>query len=407
MKKSLLFLTSSNLSVNPRLYKELLLAAEAGYHITFVGFKLGMWSDENDKKLIQAFKNLDAVYLDATRSKFFPWIYYAITEKMARFAWPLFKRSYLVTITAHTKRSLALLRALRRLNGKKFDLVIGHNLPALYPAYIASKKFNCGFAFDVEDYHPGEVSPIEERDEKTRREFLMVEFLPKAKYVSSASPLITAKVESTISGLPSIFTVNNSFKSKEFHVPADLTKSKLQLVWFSQNISAGRGLELVLNGWKNLSSYCELTLIGKIDPLFSETISLAGPGVTILEPMDQPTLHKSIGNYDIGLALDLSSANFNRQLALTNKIIAYAQAGLYVLATDTPAQKEFLEQHPHAGETVEQDTGKMISALENIFQRHNLIRRNRIKRYELAKEFSWDVESGKLKQAWSEILSNQ
>ena len=384
----------------------MLLAEEAGYDITFVGFKLGMWSDDNDKKLVQRFKNLDPVYLDATRADFLSWLYYSAKEKIAQWAWPLFKRNILITTAAHTKRSLALLNAIKKFNGKKFDLVIGHNLPALFPSFVASTQFNCPFAFDVEDYHPGELS-AEAADEKSRQEFLMAELLPKAKYVSCASPLIAKKVESTISGLPFTFTVNNSFSSHEFQVPPLAIEKKLQLVWFSQNISAGRGLELILNGWNKVSSFCALTLIGRMDQSFRELIKCSGSGITILEPMDQTSLHKSIGYYDVGLALDVSSANLNRQLALTNKIFAYAQAGLYVLATDTPAQKEFLEQHPQAGETVEQGAEQMVSALQNIFQRHDFIRQNRIQRFELAKQFSWEVESEKIRAAWSTVLGNQ
>ena len=391
--------------MNPRLYKELRLAEKAGYDITFVCFWLGMWSDENDKKLVTTFKNPHPVYLDATRSRLFRWLYYSVMERIARIAWPLFKRSYLVNTTAHTKRSLALLDAVKKLRAKKFDLVIGHNLPALYPAYLASRKFNCGFAFDVEDYHPGEISPTQEPDEKARREFLMAQLFPKARYISSASPLITKQVQTTISNLPPIFTINNSFSSLEFHIPADHNRNKLQLVWFSQNITAGRGLELVLNTWDYLSSFCELTIIGRTDVQFKDDAKLMRAGITLLDPMDQISLHKKISEYDIGLALDLSSANLNRQLALTNKIIAYAQAGLYVFATDTPAQTDFIKQYPFVGEFVEQESGKFSAALKNAFNRIKQIRANKKSRFENAKQFSWEAEATKLQHEWSKILS--
>ena len=407
VKKSLLFLTSSNLSVNPRLYKELRLAEELGHEITVVGFRLGMWSDENDAKLVGTFKNLRAIYLDATRSSLFTWLYYSVIERIARITWPSLKGNLLLATAAHSKRSLALLGAVRKLKGKKIDLVIGHNLPALYPAYFASMKFNCGFAFDVEDYHPGEISPGAEPDEKARREFLMAQILPKAKYISCAAPLITKEVQRSINNLPAIFTINNSFNSFEFQIVPDQKKTKMQLVWFSQNISGGRGLELVLDSWDHLSAFCELTLIGIADASFSETAKLKRAGIKVLEPVDQPALHKTICMYDVGLALDLSSANLNRQLALTNKLIAYAQAGLYVLATDTPAQVDFITEYSFSGEVVEQDTRKFSEALKKAFDRLTEIRNNKASRFEKAKQLSWEIEAKKLEREWAKILSYQ
>jgi hypothetical protein len=49
-----------------------------------------------------------------------------------------------------------LLRKLQR-KQEKFDLIIGHNLGSLYPAYWLAKKEKTKFAFDVEDYHPIDI----------------------------------------------------------------------------------------------------------------------------------------------------------------------------------------------------------------------------------------------------------
>ncbi len=378
-----------------------------GYEITFIGFRLGMWADEIDAKLSTSMKNITFIYLDATRSDFFPWLYVSIVERIARWFWKLFRKSLKVSTAAHTKRSLTLLNAVKHLKEKKFDLVIAHNLPALYPAYILSSRLKCPFAFDVEDFHPGEVIPVDPVNEKKRREFLMAELLPQAAYVSGGSPLIAREVQKTIPLIKNLFPIINSFPSSEFFIPPDIVSEKMKLIWFSQNISAGRGLEFLIEAWPGLVDICELTLIGRQEPQFTQKISALGKGITILDPMNQEKLHSSLGAYDIGLALELSAADLNKQLALSNKMIAYAQAGLYVLATDTPAQAHFVAQYPFIGEVVVQDAGEISIALNGIFGRLKEIRKSRISRFEKAKQFSWEVEATRLQHAWSKILSHQ
>ena len=50
---------------------------------------------------------------------------------------------------------MLLLNAIGDLKGD-YNLVVGHNYGAMYPAVMAAKKFGCKCGFDMEDYHPGE-----------------------------------------------------------------------------------------------------------------------------------------------------------------------------------------------------------------------------------------------------------
>ncbi len=136
--KKLLFLSSDNLTTNPRILKELKLAVELGYDLSFVGFKLGGWSDKIDIELI---KNIKAKfhYISITRKPFFKWFISSVIEKLAKKIYPFLKNNTKINAFAHSKRSVLLHNYLQN-NKNNYDLIIAHTLPTLYPAYKFAKK---------------------------------------------------------------------------------------------------------------------------------------------------------------------------------------------------------------------------------------------------------------------------
>ena len=144
------------------------------------------------------------------------------------------------------------------------DLIIAHNLATLYPAYVYSKKHKIPFAFDIEDYHPGEVIHSDSINEKIRREFLMSQLLPETKYFTYASPLIG---EHSLRLIPNNksehFLINNCFSELDFTEPKnEKTNNFITFVWFSQNITYNRGLELIIPALKKFKNRVKLHLIG-------------------------------------------------------------------------------------------------------------------------------------------------
>jgi glycosyltransferase involved in cell wall biosynthesis len=70
--------------------------------------------------------------------------------------------------------------------------------------------------------------------------------------------------------------------------------------------------------------------------------------VVILAPVAPPALVAEAAQHDIGLALE-QPVTENRARCVTNKLFTYMLAGLPIVATDTPGQREILEQAPGAG----------------------------------------------------------
>lgn len=411
----IVFLTTTNLPTNPRLVKEIDLLSKQN-QIIVICFKLGNWSDPLNQKMISERLNIRFVELDSTRSNFCQWLTWALIEKGSRFVWTYLKSNLLITALAHSRRSLMLRKEAKK-NITHPKRIIAHNLGALYPAYCLAKKWKIPFHYDIEDYDPGIVVRNGGRHYVSICEQLMKSCLSSSIALTSASPLIGEYTLKLIGGHPNHQVILNSFPSDEFQLPSEKDSDILKLVWFSQKISFGRGIEQLIEAFKLLIKHqyenyekdlpISLTLIGDIDSRFHKQIlqpalkSVSTIKIEIIPPMNQSELHKNLANYDVGLALEFNNTDLNRQLCLTNKILAYTQAGLYILATDTPAQKAFMQENGDrgiiCGQTEEEICKSIVSLIEDI----SFIKKNATTRYNHANNLSWEKEALKLKSLYN------
>ncbi len=85
---------------------------------------------------------------------------------------------------------------------------------------------------------------------------------------------------------------------------------------------------------------------------YAETLSRMarerGVPLTFLPHIHHDELIGAMGEFDVGLALERASHR-NYSLTVTNKFFSYMLAGLAIAATDTPGQREILQQVPAAG----------------------------------------------------------
>ena len=77
-------------------------------------------------------------------------------------------------------------------------------------------------------------------------------------------------------------------------------------------------------------------------------------------------------------------------MALSNKILAYFQAALYIVTTNTPAQRDFIEQHPLHGILTEQTSSSMHDTLNKIYASKEQIRVESKLRFTNASLSSWE-----------------
>lgn len=397
--KKILFVTINNLPTNPRLLKEIKLASKRGYEVSCCLFDFGNhWSSNLNKGIMKELPKVCFYVISATRKPFFQWVYSSLINKLAQI---INSKNIAVAAYASNKRTWLLMHYFPR---KKYDLIIAHNLGALYPAYYWAKKTKSKYAFDIEDYHPGEVL-VSGKDDKEikRREFLMRTMLPKASYISYASPLIGERSLSLCETIPPHLLINNTFNKSEF-VFQECLSPKIEFVWFSQTISYGRGLEIILSVLSKRKYEVHCTIIGNLDRLFyNDVLSKYSDILTIKDPMPQKDLHKEIGKYDIGIAFE-TAVDLNREVCLTNKILTYTLAGLFIFSTDLPGQKQFLDANKDIGIYTSPKFDDIDTKMSYILENIENIRNTKKMRFEKSNELSWERESKKLKSIWDIIL---
>jgi hypothetical protein len=403
--KNIILLSSNSLATNPRLVKELVLARKS-YHCTVVYFDLSNWSSSIDSDIRASFPDVEFKALPASKDDFFTWIFSSAVERLAQLIYPLIRRCVVLNAFAHSKRSFLLWLFLKK-NSFKYDFIIAHNLAALYPAYFFAKIKRVPFSFDLEDYHPGETITKDVKNEKARRELLMQKILPFASYVSFASPLIG---EATLEIVPQInrskFTlVTNAFYSEEFIQPILTEYDKLQFVWFSQNISPNRGLEEIIPVLNEFKEDISITLIGNLNRDFYDTFLIKySEIIKFQKPLHQSSLHHLLANFDVGLAIELDTIDYNRNICLTNKIFAYAQAGLFILATNTKSQNSFMNQYSWCGKLTGCKSSELKGVVQELLEQKHYIKSSALDRFVKSKNLAWEQEEHKLINLWKSVL---
>jgi len=423
-----LYILCGNLSTTPRALQSAKAACANGYDVKLIGINRGDNWLKIDGQLAASNKfEYEVVSID--HKNFINWILITFIHRFCFYLEKIFIKSVAIKAYASSKENYLLWKRLRR-ETCDFDMVIGHSAHSLYPAWQYSRKHKIPFAFDIEDYHPGQV--IDKIDEF--QVFLIKQLLPLAYYCTYASPLIGQKIQSLIGKTPlkNAILINNSFPESEFvwsDSKINNQEPKVHFVWFSQNIAANRGLEIIIPELKNVSEKVQLHLIGNLYTEFNkEWIEPNKHFITTYPPMEQSDLNKFIGKFDIGLALELNTADYNRQICLTNKIWAYLQAGLYIIATNTPAQVLFMEEHYKHGLLFNQCNDKnpnvtlienpirnysneplgksLKSALKFIINEIDAIRHAKKDRFEMAKDFSFEKEADKCTEIWNRLINN-
>lgn len=392
--KRICLITPGHLASNPRLVKEADAMHEAGYLVSVVA---GDTTPE-----VRPF--------DATVINEAPWTTTRVAlgrgasylsrraqQQIARWCFGRGLDGLSPAIHAHSMLTPLLSRASA---AKPADLYIAHGLAALPAAAFAARRNVAKFGFDAEDDHVAELTDApENRLEIAIRRRIESHFLPLCQYISAASPGI-ARAYKDRYGL-SVLPILNVFPLVQAPSgPIRVNRNDgLSIYWFSQTIGPDRGLEQLILGLSRMREKVSLTIRGSDFLGYSEKLRVLAAetgkqnALEFLSPAPPDEMVRLAAHYDVGLASELNTPP-NRAISLTNKIFVYLLAGIPVLLSDTPAQREIACELGEAGRLVDLHNPDLVaSCLDGWASDRKSLAAAKQKAWLLGQtRFNWDLE---------------
>jgi len=220
------------------------------------------------------------------------------------------------------------------------DLYIGHMEIGLWVG-VELQRRGKNVAFDIEDWYSEDyISSIRPVQLLSRLE---QEACASGRYVTCPSQSMADALKTRYNFPNDCIPIYNGFSIKEGQNCTVIKHSKPSLVWFSQVVGIGRGLETLVESLKIIRSEVELHIIGEMTDDYALYLETNIPKSNVELFIHGPTRHEELicklKNCHIGLALENNFPE-NKNTTISNKILQYMQADLKVIATNTRGHAE-------------------------------------------------------------------
>jgi glycosyltransferase involved in cell wall biosynthesis len=297
------------------------------------------------------------------------------------------------------------------------DLYIAHCLAALPAAAWAAHRHGAKLGFDAEDDHVGELEDTpENRSEIEIRQRIEGHYLPQCQHLTAASPGIARAYRErhsvTMTPILNVFPLAQAPAES----PASHYRKRngpLSIYWFSQTIGPGRGLEPFIRAMGKMRGRVTLSMRGSDFLGYSARLEAlaadagVADAVRFLPSAPPDDMARLAAHHDVGLASELCTPP-NHAVALSNKIFIYLLAGIPVLLSDTPAQRNISIELRDAARLMDlSDLGSVAAALEAWAGDAGGLAAAKSMAWRLGQtRFNWDIEKQRFLQKVEATLEN-
>lgn len=388
--------TQSPLSKAPRVVKEANALVKQGYAISI----FSIWYSDAVVQLDRTLISNKINYLpgvDLRNKNSFRVFYLRSVNKISRY--------FVRFLKLQTKHALGYgyKTYLKRLVKENADLYIGHEEMSL-PLIIDLKEKNKKAVFDFEDFHSEDLLPKDRRYrpisllESYEREVL---FKADLTYTTSEemANAFTLKYKCNI---PQV--IYNSFEYSAISHEDNVDNS---LVWISQIIGPGRGLELLFEALSFVKQQISLHLIGE-NKLPFEIIKDIPKNVKIVfhDSILPNKIPQYLTQFDLGIAFE-DQLPISRDFTITNKVFHYFNSGIGILATFTNGQNEIKKLVPEAVELVERNPKQIALLIDQLLSDRSRIKKMKKASLTAGKTlFNYTNELNKLTTLIENVISN-
>jgi glycosyltransferase involved in cell wall biosynthesis len=278
------------------------------------------------------------------------------------------------------------------------DWFIAHAHAALPIAAAAADRWGARLGFDCEDLlseNGTDPVGIVQQIEKT--------YLPLCDYISTASEGIGARLERDYGVQPPVvlYNVFPLHLANGLLPPGQRPESQqLRLLWFSQTIGPGRGIEEAIEAVAMLDNRVELHLRGSPSGGYESVLRALARhrkvDLRIHSQIDHDDLIRTMDQFDVGLALERPE-KVNAALTVSNKIGSYLLGGLAIAATETPGQVELMRQCAGSGFLYPPGNPQLLAeGLRHWLLHPAALKSSQQAAWEVARgRFCWEVEQQK------------
>ena len=390
--------TGAHLCRNPRVVKEATALADAGYDVTVLGPRTDLDLARQDEGICQDAAWTHTPTVDIT-SGVEGHLHRAIRrggmEGVARLGFHLPD-----ALGYGVRRTLS---AARR---EAADLTIGHQEVGLW---VASALLNDGarVGADFEDWYSRDL-PSHARVGRPVRLLaeLESELVQRGHHISTTSHALAQALAESYDG-PAPTVIYNAFPWEDRgQIDGSNTDrhdhTLPSLHWVSQTLGPGRGLDVLFDALRDVTSPVQVHLRGNPAPGSEAALRSAFPTNRnhqlffhgLVPPHE---LLSRISEHDIGFAFEDTSPD-SRDLTVTNKILHYLLGGLAVVASRTSGQSEIAAATPTAVHLCDSSDAKALAvALNHLLSSTERLQAAKQAALEAARErFSWEHQTPRL-----------
>jgi glycosyltransferase involved in cell wall biosynthesis len=290
------------------------------------------------------------------------------------------------------------------------DLLVSNDLDTLLPNYIASKIKKVPLVYDSHEYFTG-VPELEHRAfVKWVWSTIEGQIFPALKHIITVSNPIAERYFNEY-GIRPIVVRNcspgtDSIKgySKE---ELGIAPGKLLLILQGGGINIHRGGEELIRSMAGIEN-AFLFIIGSGDIIGDLKRMARKLGLTdrikFLPGMPWEEMMRYTRSADAGFSLDRDT-NINYRFSLPNKLFDYISAGIPVIAGDLPEVSAIITDHSCGIILPEITPDEIGEAVKLLDENRDLLRVLKQNAREAASELNWDIESVKVRDLYSEILT--
>ena len=407
----ILILSGLQISTNPRVVKEANALSDAGYDVEVAGAVLNPRLVSHDEEILQGSRWRWTPLVDASSPRTLDQLRWFWSRARGRVS-----RSIAKSLAVATPLQLGYVphEMLSTAMARRADLVILHNPQSIWVGkelILSHQKV----AVDFEDWYsedllPQDRSALPIASLKQWERFV----LANAAYATTTSHSMSSALSHEYEcALPLV--VFNTFPPDERARLDGAIRDRVDpavpsLVWFSQVVGPGRGLELLMQAISMIHRPLEVHIRGAVAESYrNNLLNMVSDAhrhrVRFHSPVRHSELLSRIAEHDIGYAGEIPYCR-SRDLTITNKILQYLQAGVAVVASDTSGQREVASKCGGAVSLFKSgDATSLAQALET-FLDPEIRERARVKALAAAEtHFSWQASVTVLRDKVREALS--